>query len=551
MRRLLSHVGPPLQALRAVLHNRPMTRMQCAFLLFNVAEPAMWIGVLLFAFDIGGTAAVGFVTLLCCVPAGILAPAAAALGDRFRRDRVVRAGYLVQAVTTAVLATAIAAGAPPWAVYALALLASIPYTTGRPNHHAIVPSLATTPEEVAASNSVSALVEGIGYIVGGIGAALLATIGPGAIVAEAAIACLLAGLLTLGVRAHTTELHGETFHPWSLATDAINGLATLIRARGPRLLVAIAAALAIGTGAAGVLMVPLAIDRLELGDPGVGLLGTMQSVGLFLGAGVSVAFATRRKLAVGIIVAAAIFWLGTSGLGAAASVAVAIVAAVAYGAGITLLDVVGRTMLQRSTSDEVLTRVFGAVEGLWLLGYAAGATLAPIAQHVVGLGWAFAILGGLVFVVVAVSIPALRGLDAAAVVPERQRALVAHVPFFAPLPPFDLERIARQLDLLAVTTGTEVIREGDVGDRFYIVDAGTFEIEIDGRRIGTVGSGGFFGEIALLHDVPRTATVRALTDGAVWALDQEEFVATVTGLPQARNAAHELSAERLRSQPQR
>jgi hypothetical protein len=549
MRRLLSHVGPPLRALRAVLGNRRIARMQLAFLLFNVAEPAMWIGVLLFAFNVGGTAAVAFVTLLCCVPSGILAPVAAALGDRFRRDRVVRAGYLVQALGTAVLAAAIVGGAPTWAAYALALLASIPFTTGRPNHHAIVPSLATTPEEVAASNSVSALVEGMGYILGGIGAAVLATIGPGAIVAEASAACFLAAALTFGVRAPTTELHDEAFHPWTLATDAIEGLGTLIRSRGPRVLVSIAAASAIGTGAAGVLMVPLAIDRLGLGDPGVGLLGTLQSVGLFVGAGVSVGFATRRKLAIGIVVAAATFWVGASGLGAARTAAVAMVAAVAYGAGITLLDVVGRTMLQRSTSDSVLTRVFGAVEGLWLLGYAGGATLAPIAQHVFGLGWAFAVAGALVFLAVLVSIPALRALDAAAVVPERQLSLVTHVPFFAPLPPFDLERISRQLDLLSVRVGAEVIRQGDIGDRFYIVDAGTFAIEIDGRRVDTVEEGGFFGEIALLHDVPRTATVRALTDGAVWALDQEEFVATVTGLPQAHTAAHEVSAERLRSQP--
>jgi MFS family permease len=549
MKRFLSHIGPPVQALRAVLRNRSITRMQLAFLLFNVAEPAMWIGVLLFAFDAGGTAAVGFVTLLCCVPSGILAPVAAALGDRFPRDRVVRGGYLAQAIATVALASVIGASAPPWAVYVAALLASIPFTTGRPNHHAIVPSLATTPEEVAASNSVSALVEGIGYIIGGIGAAILATVGPGAIVAEASLACFAAALLTLGVRAPKAEPRDEAFHPWSLATDAIGGLSTLIRTRGPRLLVAISGALAIGSGVAGVLLVPLAIDRLGLGDPGVGLLGTMQSVGLFVGAGVSVGFATRRKLAVGIVVASGTFWLGTAGLGAAGSAAVAMAAAVAYGAGITLLDVVGRTMLQRATSDDILTRVFGAVEGLWLLGYAAGAMLAPFAQDVLGLTGAFAIAGGIVFASSMVALPAMRRMDAAAVVPERQLELVATVPFFSPLPRFDLERIARQLDLLHVTAGTEVIRQGDVGDRFYIADAGSFEVEVDGRRIDVVGAGGFFGEIALLHDVPRTATVRALTDGAVWALDQEEFLTTVTGLPQAQSAAHALSAERLRAQP--
>ena len=101
----------------------------------------------------------------------------------------------------------------------------------------------------------------------------------------------------------------------------------------------------------------------------------------------------------------------------------------------------------------------------------------------------------------------------------------------------------------AVTAGTEVIRQGDVGDRLYVVDAGSFEIVRDGSRIATAGEGEHFGEIALLHDVPRTATVRALTDGAVWALDQEEFLATVTGVPQAASAAHAVSAERLRVRP--
>ena len=79
------------------------------------------------------------------------------------------------------------------------------------------------------------------------------------------------------------------------------------------------------------------------------------------------------------------------------------------------------------------------------------------------------------------------------------------------------------------------------------MDAGTFEIVRDGARIDTAEEGGYFGEIALLHDVPRTATVRAIADGAVWALDQEEFLATITGLPQAAKAAHKISTERRRT----
>ena len=548
MNRLVSHLGPPFRAVRAVIRNRPIRRMQLAFLLFNVAEPAMWIGVVLFAFNRGGTRAVAFVTILCLVPSGIVAPLAAALGDRFPRARVVRWGYAVQAATTAVVAVAITADAPPWAVYALSLIASVPYTTGRPNHHALMPSLATTPEEVAASNSVSALVEGIGYILGGLTAAVLATIGPGAIVAIAAAAVAVAGAFALGVTTADPGRREGPFRPWSLATDAIHGLGVLVRTAGPRLLVLLYAAVAVTTGVIGVLMVPLAIDRLGLGDPGVGLLSTSESAGLFVGAGVSIGFAARKRLASGVVAAAAVYAAGSVLFGVATMTVVAICGALAYGAGLTVTDVLARTLLQRTTDDHVLTRVFGTVEGLWLLGHATGAAVAAPLQAAIGLGPALVSIGVFFLIVGAVLLPGLRRIDAAAVIPERQLALLGRIPFFAPLPRVDLERIARQLERIDTPAGTQVIRQGDVGDRFYIVEAGTFSVDVDGRAISTASEGGFFGEIALLHDVPRTASVRATDDGAVWALGRDEFLATVTGLPQADRAAHAVSAERLRAQ---
>jgi MFS family permease len=536
-----------MRALRGVFGNRAIRRMQLAFLLFNVAEPAMWVAVLVYAFDEGGTRAVGLVSILCLVPAGLLAPIAAGLGDRFPRERVVRYGYLVQAATTGILALALGAGVPPIGVYLLAMISCIPYTAGRPNHHALLPSLGNSPEEVAAANSVSALTEGVGYAIGGLTAAALATIGAGAIVAVAAVALALAFVLTLGIHAPVGDVDRGTFRAWTLAVDAIDGIRRIATARTSRLLVLIAGALAIATGAIGVLLVPLAIDRLGLGDSGVGFLSTIQSVGLFVGAGVSVAFATRRRLAGGILAAAALYAVGGLLFGVATTTVIAVVAAIVYGASITLLDVLARTLLQRTTSDDLLTRVFGAVEALWLLAYAAGAAIAPLLESRIGLPVSFTVLGCTMLVTGLVSFAGLRRIDVAAVVPVRQLELLGGIPMFAPLPHVDLERIGRQLDLIATPAGTEVIRQGDVGDRFYVVDAGSFEIVRDGTRIDTAAEGGYFGEIALLQDVPRTATVRAIVDGAVWALDQEEFLATVTGLPQAAKAAHDISAERRRT----
>ncbi|MFL5790196.1 MAG: MFS transporter [Actinomycetota bacterium] len=547
MNRLLSHVGPPLRALQAVLRNRRITRMQLAFLLFNVAEPAMWVAIFVYAFEQGGTQEVGVVSIVVLVPAGVLAPVAAALGDRFRRERIVRFGYLAQAITTGITAAALVAGASPVVVYILAAIAAITFTTGRPNHHALMPLLSESPEQVAAANSVSSLAEGIGYTVGGILAALLADSGAGAVFAGAAVALLLATVLTLGVRTPAPARRGGPFRPWTLAADAARGLAILVAAPGTRLLVVLAGVVAISSGALGVLMVPLAIDTLGLGDAGVGFLTTMISIGLLVGAGASVVFAARRRLTGPIILGAAIFAISGVLFGWAAATLVAVIASIVYGAALTLLDVLGRTMLQRTTTDDVLTRVFGAVEALWLLGYAGGAALAPVLESWLGLSWAFAVAGLAVLATALAIAVGLRAIDATAVLPERQLGLLRRIPMFTPLPPMDLERLARQLDRLEIAAGTEVIRQGDVGDRFYVIDVGRFEVLVDGTSITVMDEGGYFGEIALLQDVPRTATVRAVEDGAVWALDQEEFLATLTDLPQASSAAHAISAERLRT----
>jgi len=549
MRQLIGHLGPPLRALRGVLGNGPLTRMQVAFLLFNVAEPATWVAMLVFAFDVGGTGAVGLVSILLLIPAGVLAPVAASLGDRFPRQRLVRVGYVAQAITTVAVGAAMAADLSPGLVYAIAFVWSLTFSTSRPGHHALLPSLARSPEEVAAGNSVSSLTEGLGGAIGALlSAAVLAASGPGAVFGVSAVILAGAAACTLGVRPPSLdEPSAERFRPWSLARDAIDGLLILARSRGPRLLVLLAAVLALATGVVGVLTVPLAIESLGLGDPGVGFISTAWSIGSFVGAGASVAFVTRRRLAWPIVGGAIAFAIAAVVFGMAAAALAAAAAAVLVGTAITLLDVLGRTLLQRTADDAVLTRVFGAVEALWLLGYGAGSALAPPLEEAIGIRAGFFLGGAIMLVTAAAVLPGLRRIDRAAVVPERQLGLLTRIGMFAPLPRTDLERLASQLDRIDVAAGAEIIRQGDVGDRFYVVDAGRFEVLVDREPIAAAGEGDFFGEIALLHDVPRTATVRAVEDGAVWALDQEEFLATVTGVPQAHSAAHEVSAERTRT----
>ena len=89
-----------------------------------------------------------------------------------------------------------------------------------------------------------------------------------------------------------------------------------------------------------------------------------------------------------------------------------------------------------------------------------------------------------------------------------------------------------------------MVNQGQTGERFFVIDEGRMEVLIDGARIRIEGPGEFFGEIALLHAVPRTATVRALENGLLLALDRDEFVATVTGNPRSLRAAGGVIGER-------
>ena len=116
------------------------------------------------------------------------------------------------------------------------------------------------------------------------------------------------------------------------------------------------------------------------------------------------------------------------------------------------------------------------------------------------------------------------------------------IPSFAPLSPPTLESVARALVPLTLPPGTEVIRQGDVGDRFYTIADGEVDVSMDATHVATLGRGDHFGEIALLYDVARTATVRTRGSVRLYALEREHFLAAVTG--HAAGAAERRSARR-------
>jgi CRP-like cAMP-binding protein len=132
-------------------------------------------------------------------------------------------------------------------------------------------------------------------------------------------------------------------------------------------------------------------------------------------------------------------------------------------------------------------------------------------------------------------------------VPERELELLRGIEFFRLLPTQVLEALAGAMVPLRVEAGTEIVREGEAGDRFYVIESGEVEVVKDGRVINVERPGEYFGEISLLKDVPRTASVRAKTDVELRALERDDFIAAVTGHVASSEAADSVVAARLGS----
>jgi MFS family permease len=226
-------------------------------------------------------------------------------------------------------------------------------------------------------------------------------------------------------------------------------------------------------------------------------------------------------------------------------VAITVAALIVSGIGNALLDVAGFTLLQRAADDRVLGRVFGVFYVGVLATQGIGSVAAPVLIHLIGIRGALAVGGALLPVVAVAIYPRLRRVDDYTSVPEKALAVVGRVPLFEPLPPTSLEKLARAAAPETVPRGTAVISEGERGDTFYVVVDGSFEVSSDGRALRTLGPGGFFGEIALLRDVPRTATVSAATDSEVLVIRRMDFLTAVLGNLESAETVDEIVSSRV------
>jgi MFS family permease len=531
-----------VSALGAAVRNENVRRVELAWGASIAAEWAYFVALGVFAYQQGGASAVGIAGLVRLLPAAVVAPFAASLGDRFRRERFLLALMLLGSAALAGSAAAAYADSE-LLVFALAAVVGLSSTLVRPALQALLPSLARTPEELIASNGATSTVESLGTLIGPFVAGLLVSFANVGLVFGAGAGALLAAAgLLLRVRVEGRIELGATGEDGNARRMVEDGFRAIARTPNARLVIGLITAQAFVRGCLNVLIVIAAFRLLHGSASYVGYLTAAIGVGGLVGAFGAMALDGRR-LAVPFGLAL-VFW----------GLPIVLIAPKPYfGAALFLLAIVGAansvedvavfTLLQRIVPDELLTRVLGTVWGLAMGAVAVGSIIAPAAIGLIGLRPAFVAVGSILPLLTLLTYGRLVHIDRT-VAPPPELELVDHVPMFAPLSLAGKERVAASLVQVSVAAGELVIRAGDAGDRFYIVGDGELEIDADGLR-STAHRADYFGEIALLRDVPRTASVKASTDSRLYALQRDDFLAAVTGHAAAHAAGQAVAEERL------
>jgi MFS family permease len=520
--------------------NSNLRRAQLSFLGAWTAEWAFTVALGIVAYRDGGATAVGLVGLLRMVPSAVVAPFAATLADRGRRERVLVLVSTIRGVATGVAGIVVALNGPVAIVYGLAILSTIAATLYRPAHSALLPSLCRTGHELASANVVRGMLDSVATLAGPLLAAVLLKFTDVAVVfAFASGASLAAAALVLRLRYDAPPRPSAP--RGRLLADAAEGIRAVVRNRDLALFMGLALAQTFSRGALTVFTVVVALDLLRTGEPGVGTLTAAVGAGAVLGSVGASLLVGSRRLAQWFGIGVALWGLPIALIPLFPRQGAALTLLACVGVGNALVDVGLFTLMARLAPDEVLARVFGLLESMVALGVGLGALVASLLVDRTSVSVALVIVGALCPILVAVAWRRLRHLDRDIGVLDEEIGLLHGVPMLKPLPLPAIEQLARGLEPIHLPAGQAVFRQGDPAGRFYVIEKGTADVVGDGRLVTTLGPGDGFGEIALLRRVPRTATVRAATNLQLQALRGDRFLPVVTGFPpSAREAGAEV-----------
>lgn len=450
---------------------------------------------------------------------------------------------------TAALGLVLATDGSVVLVHLLGGLTGVALLCLRPLVTSLLPSLITRPAELVASNAASALVDGASALAGPLLAgAALATLGAPAALAGCTVALAAATAAVATVRvARPVPTGARRESHWS--RQALAASWTLVTHRGVRLVVGLAAAQTFVRGALNVLVVVMAVTALGMGDGGIGLLLGAVGVGSLLGLPVAVRWTRPGRLGRSFAWAVLLWGAPIALVAGATDPTVALLLLVVVGVGNAMVDIASDSLLQRLVPADDLPRVLGAFDAALLAAMALGSLFAERLLVLAGLVPALVATGLLLPVLAGVTWPRLHRLDRRLAVHDTDVALLQLHGIFAPLVVSAVDHLTRVMGREHHEPGGVIIRKGELGDRFLVVEQGTVEIVDDGRVLAVLGPGEGFGEMSLLDDVPRNATARAVTPVRLRSLRREDFLAALTHHDHARTAAHQIADGRRSRHP--
>jgi len=535
---------------RSVLATPDVRRLQLGWGLAVVGELAASIAVAVFAFDEGGAALVGVYGVARTLPGAVVAPVVMGLSDRLPKDRLLLLATGARAALLALAAALAAAHGPAPAVIGLAAGASSLAGTYRPLLISVLPWLVRSPAELGAVNVLATTMESSGALVGPLLAgALLARSSIGVTVAVAAGLLAVAAGLLAGVRLPRRPDGAPAGWAVALVADVVRGLRDMARVAPPAGMAVLLFAQTFVKGALGVLLVVLAVDRFGAGQPAVGWLYAAIGLGGLLGGVVAAGWVRADRLGRVFVTGLLLWGLPLALLAPAPSLVGCLAAMAVVGLGNAVQDVAGGTLTPRLFPPDVVGRVLGAEELVVFAGGAAGAAAAAPLIRVVGPRGCLGVLGLGLVVLVAAYVVRFVQIDRAAPVSGPTTDLIRGLPMFAPLPLAAVDLLASRLVAHDFATGEVVMREGDPGEDYHLILAGTAAVTVRSVARPDLGAGDGFGEIALLRDVPRTATVVAAEPLRTLALHRADFLAAVTGHPDSAATAEVLVRDTLRGDP--
>ena len=539
-----------LAAIQALSSRPPIRAILSAWAACFAGEAIAAVAFGVIAYKSAGATGVAFLVAVQLLPTAVLAPVIVAMAERVRRERLAFSVDLVRAAVAAVAAALSEANAPREALFALAALLTIGTAVSNPPRRGLLPLLVQEPRELTAGGVVIGVVQATAQTAGPLLAALLFSVAGATEVLVAAAVCFAVAALAEARLPDTTHV---TARPAAAEAPRVIEEALRVLGRGFRairldpelqLVTELFAAKNLGRGALNVLIVVVPLALLDIGSSGVGWLTAVLGAGGIVGGLAATGLVGRPRMIPPMAFGLALWGLPLIALGGLPYLAAATVGLAVLGAGNTVTDVAGYTLIGRSARDDLLGAVYSVHEAVRAVAIVLGAALTAAMVDLWGTREAL-VVAGAVLVAAAMLGELLRGREHSRQPRSEHVALIRSSPLFAWLPPIAVARLASRVEPLDLDAGALLLREGDHGDRAYLVESGELVADQSGHEIGRVHPGAVVGEIALLHDAPRMATVRAVTNSRLLTIERDEFLAAATGNVGARDEAAALVDRRL------